>query len=189
MDTDPRIDEYIERAGRFAQPILRHVRTLWQAALPGGEEGIKWGAPHLMMGGKNAVGMAAFKAHCAVMLHGEAQSTAGMGNLGKIAALADLPPDDELIQRMQQSAANAQSGEKPRRKPRPELPIPDDLAAAFDTNPAAQGTFAGFAPSYRREYLEWIVGAKREATRKRRIDQAIGWLAEGKKRNWKYENC
>lgn len=23
----------------------------------------------------------------------------------------------------------------------------------------------------------------------RRIAQAIGWLAEGKKRNWKYEKC
>ena len=28
-----------------------------------------------------------------------------------------------------------------------------------------------------------------EATRERRIAQAIEWLAEGKKRNWKYENC
>ena len=48
---------------------------------------------------------------------------------------------------------------------------------------------AGFAPSHRREYLEWITGAKQAATRERWIAQAVEWLAEGKKRNWKYENC
>ncbi|MDA1264180.1 MAG: YdeI/OmpD-associated family protein [Planctomycetota bacterium] len=31
--------------------------------------------------------------------------------------------------------------------------------------------------------------AKREATREKRVLQAIEWLAEGKSRNWKYENC
>lgn len=34
--------------------------------------------------------------------------------------------------------------------------------------------------------MEWIAGAKREATRARRIETAIEWLAEGKPRNWKY---
>jgi hypothetical protein len=29
--------------------------------------------------------------------------------------------------------------------------------------------------------------AKSDATRQRRIDQAIEWIAEGKSRNWKYE--
>jgi len=34
--------------------------------------------------------------------------------------------------------------------------------------------------------VEWIAGATREATRERRIETAIGWLADGKPRNWKY---
>ena len=36
---------------------------------------------------------------------------------------------------------------------------------------------------------EIYVDAKREDTRARRISQAVEWLAEGKSRNWKYENC
>jgi uncharacterized protein YdeI (YjbR/CyaY-like superfamily) len=44
-----------------------------------------------------------------------------------------------------------------------------------------------FAPSHRREYIEWIVEAKREETRAKRVAQAIEWLREGKSRNWKYE--
>ncbi|MCB1566811.1 MAG: YdeI/OmpD-associated family protein, partial [Xanthomonadales bacterium] len=45
------------------------------------------------------------------------------------------------------------------------------------------------APSHQREYVDWITEAKREETRQRRLAQAIEWLAEGKRRNWKYENC
>jgi uncharacterized protein YdeI (YjbR/CyaY-like superfamily) len=41
-------------------------------------------------------------------------------------------------------------------------------------------TFEGFAPSHRRDYLEWIVEAKQAATRAKRIDQAVEWMAQGK---------
>ena len=75
------------------------------------------------------------------------------------------------------------------RTPRAELAVPDDLVQALAANPAAQGTFEAFPPSARREYIEWIVEAKREDTRRRRLAQAVEWMAEGKRRNWKYENC
>jgi hypothetical protein len=35
----------------------------------------------------------------------------------------------------------------------------------------------------------WIVAAKREDTRAKRLAQAVEWMAEGKRRNWKYEAC
>jgi uncharacterized protein YdeI (YjbR/CyaY-like superfamily) len=53
--------------------------------------------------------------------------------------------------------------------------------------PEAKTFFDGLAPSHRYEYLEWITDAKREETRAKRIGQALEWLAEGKRRNWKYE--
>ena len=46
-----------------------------------------------------------------------------------------------------------------------------------------------FPPSHKREYVEWITEAKQEATRQRRLATAIEWMAQGKSRNWKYENC
>jgi uncharacterized protein YdeI (YjbR/CyaY-like superfamily) len=67
--------------------------------------------------------------------------------------------------------------------------MPADFAKALAAEPAAQAAFDSFAPSHRREYLEWIVEAKREETRARRIAQSVEWLTEGKKRNWKYEKC
>jgi uncharacterized protein YdeI (YjbR/CyaY-like superfamily) len=44
-----------------------------------------------------------------------------------------------------------------------------------------------FPPSQPRAYIEWIVDAKAATTRKKRLATAIGWMADGKRRNWKYE--
>ena len=53
----------------------------------------------------------------------------------------------------------------------------------------ALATFDAFSPSKKKEYVEWYVEAKAEATREKRLAQAIEWMAEGKARNWKYQNC
>ena len=187
MTHDPRIDDYIAKAAPFAQPILTHVRALVHQALPGAQETIKWGMPHFMVGGKNVVGLAAFKTHASVVIHHE-EGGEGMGSLGKLASFADLPSDEELITRFQAGLA-AIDTPKPRRAPRPETPVPPALAAALDAAPDAKRVFADFAPSHRREYIEWVAEAKREETRDKRIAQAIAWLGEGKKRYWKYEDC
>jgi uncharacterized protein YdeI (YjbR/CyaY-like superfamily) len=78
---------------------------------------------------------------------------------------------------------------KPKEKTPRELVIPDDLATALRANSAASSTFETFSPSHRREYVEWITEAKSQATRTRRLEQAVQWIAEGKPRNWKYMNC
>ncbi|WP_285710414.1 YdeI/OmpD-associated family protein [Erythrobacter oryzae] len=193
MTRDPRVDDYIAKAAPFAQPILSHVRALLHAALPEAEETINWGMPHFMVGGKNVVGLAAFKAHASIVIHHEGRSGAedgkgGMGTLGKLTSLADLPDDAGLIARFQAGHANL-AKPKPRRAAKPELPVPAAFAAALDAAPAARATFDAFAPSHRREYVEWIAEAKREETQAKRVAQAVEWLAEGRKRNWKYENC
>ncbi len=48
---------------------------------------------------------------------------------------------------------------------------------------------AQLSPSCKREYVEWIAEAKREETRAKRVAQAVEWIASGKSRNWKYQNC
>ena len=62
-------------------------------------------------------------------------------------------------------------------------------SATGGRNNAASATFEKFSPSHRREYVEWITEAKTPATRTRRLEQAVEWIAEGKPRNWKYMNC
>jgi len=39
----------------------------------------------------------------------------------------------------------------------------------------------------KKEYVQWVAGAKREETRQKRMATTVAWQAEGKSRNWKYE--
>ncbi|WP_146473832.1 YdeI/OmpD-associated family protein [Vulcaniibacterium thermophilum] len=192
--SDPRIDAYIEQAAAFAQPILRHLRAVVHEACPDVEEAIKWGAPAFLFRGKLMCSMAAFKRHAAFGfwnrdVAGSRASDDAMGQFGRLTRVGDLPTKRELARRIREAMAAIEQGAPRARTPRPRtpLPVPDDFAAALDANPAARTAFETFAPSHRREYLEWILEAKRADTRARRIAQAIGQLAQGKSRHWKYE--
>ncbi len=194
---DPRIDAYIAKSAPFAQPLLAQVRQAVHAACPEAEETLKWGMPSFTWRGKILCGMAAFKAHMTLWFwRGESivrdagKGDEAMGQFGRITKKADLPGKRELGGYVKQAMALVESGAtRPAAKKaatKPELAVPDDLAAALRRNARARATFEGFAASYRRDYIEWIVEAKREDTRQRRLAQAVEWLAEGKSRNWKY---
>ncbi|MBO3100904.1 YdeI/OmpD-associated family protein [Cellulomonas fengjieae] len=66
------------------------------------------------------------------------------------------------------------------------LVVPDDLAAAFDRHPGSRQNFDAFPPSARRAILEWIVHAKREATRAARLQETARLAAQNLRANqWK----
>lgn len=199
-NTDARIDAYIDRAAPFAKPVLQHFRSLVHQACPQVSETIKWGMPFFEYKGI-ICNMAAFKKHCALGFFkaGQMQSAAelqanneqGMGHLGKITSLQDLPGDDVLIGYIKEAAALNEAGIKkatPKKSTeKKELTIPDVITAALETNAAAKNTFDKFPYSHKKEYVEWITEAKSEATRNKRIATMLEWLEEGKSRNWKYE--
>ena len=193
MKTDSRVDDYIAKAQPFAQPILAHLRATMGRVVPQAEEAIKWGAPHWVVAGRNLAGMASFKAHARLFLHGamSEEEETRWSRFGKLTSVADCPEDAELAEILAPRIAVLESGKAlpQSAKKKPELAVPDDLAASLAENPAAAAAFAAFSPSHRREYIEWITEAKREATREKRLAQTVEWLADGKKRNWKYENC
>jgi uncharacterized protein YdeI (YjbR/CyaY-like superfamily) len=194
---DPRVDAYIAAAAEFARPILEEIRKRVHAACPQVEETIKWGMPNFVHAGGILCGMAAFKQHASfgywkhALVMGEAERD-GMGSYGKLASVGDLPPRARMQADLKRAMKLNEEGVKPeRRKPasKPAPEVPGDLAAALDKDKAAKATFDGFPPSCKREYIDWIVEAKREETRAKRVAQAVEWMAEGKRRNWKYENC
>ena len=187
--SEAKVDAYIEKAQPFAQPILKHIRELVHKTLPDAEEAIKWGVPHFVVNGKNAVGIASFKQHASLMLCSDEFAGEGMGNFGKIKSLDDLPSDKELAARIKESATAAQCATANKPKPKPKIPMPDDFAAAIAQAKGAQKVWDGFTDAQRRDYLDWVVSAKREATRSKRIATATEWISEGKKRNWKYAKC
>jgi uncharacterized protein YdeI (YjbR/CyaY-like superfamily) len=198
VSRDPRIDAYIAKAQPFARPILERVRERAHAAVPEIEEAIKWSMPAYMLGGKIVLITAAFKAHTALdfwrgqELNSSHDSVGAMGQFGRIKSLDELPSDaelDRLIREAAELSKNAPAPRKPKHAPKPPPQMHADFAAALDKAPRAKAAFDNFAPSHRREYLEWIGDAKRDETRQKRIATTIEWLNEGKKRNWQYERC
>ena len=198
MNRDPRIDAYVARAPAFAKPILEKIRERVHAAVPEAEEVMKWSAPSFILNGKILIVMASFKAHAALNFWrgqeiGDGSARAGaMGQFGKLTSLDDLPPDaefDALLRAAAALAATAPAPRKTKHEPKPAPTLHPDFASALAKAPAAKATLDGFPPSAQREYLEWISEAKQEATRHKRIADAVQWLGEGKRRHWKYANC
>ena len=64
-----------------------------------------------------------------------------------------------------------------------DLIVPEDLDAAFAAYPGSRSRWDAFPPSTRRAHLEWIVQAKRQETRSRRIDEVARLAQEGKRAN------
>jgi len=196
MTRDPRIDGYIGKQAEFARPILAWLRERVHAACPDAEETIKWSHPFFTYRGRPLANMAAFKAHAAFGFWDRSDKTGkegeAMGQLGRIASLDDLPAAAEVEAQVKAAVARMDAGVKPIRAvraPRPELPVPPELAEALAGDPAASATFDAFPPGCRREYCEWIGEAKRPETRARRAAEAVAWMRDGKRRNWKYEAC
>lgn len=210
----PAVDRYIRSAQPFAQPILAHLREAVHRAVPDAEESLKWSRPFFLYRGVIVGNMAAFKGHCSFGLWGSEMAAVlsarrkegaesdgvesrgeGMGSLGRITTLEDLPPLPELEGYLRQAAELIGSGvrtQSVRRVAKPgrsELVIPEALAAALERDPTAGKAFAAMSPSHRREYAEWIGTAKREETRLRRVNEAVATIAEGKGRNWRYESA
>ena len=195
---DPRVDEYIAKSAEFAQPILIHLREVIHAACPEVKETIKWSMPNFDYHGIMC-NMAAFKQHCAfgfwkaelLLADEDDKGKEAMGQFGRITSVKDLPSKKVLTAYVKKAMKLNEAGvkvAKPKAAPR-ELVVPDYFIAALETNPAAYEVFNNFSTSAKREYCEWLTEAKTEATRDKRMAQAVEWIAEGKKRNWKYESC
>ncbi len=205
---NPKVDAYVAKAQPFAQPILFHLRELVHKACPGVEETIKWSRPFFEYRGAILGNMSAFKAHCSFGFWGEeigavlreagALRNSGMGSLGRITTLKDLPPDKLLLAWVRQATAFIESGQytspiaarhKVAKPPKPALETPAEFSAALQKSKKALAIFSAFSPSCKHEYIEWIAGAKRPETRAKRIASAVEWIEEGKQRNWKYQEC
>ena len=205
---NPKVDAYVAKAQPFAQPIVEHLRQLIHKACPEIDETIKWSRPFFEYRGAILCNMSAFKEHCSFGFWGEEMSAVlreakvlrehGMGSLGRITSLKDLPSDKQMLGWLRQAAEFVDSGQytspiAARRKvvkaPKPVLETPAEFATALKKNKKAAAVFAEFSPSCKREYIEWIADAKRAETRDKRIATAVEWIAEGKQRNWKYQNC
>lgn len=193
-------EEYIDHAADFAKPILVALKECVHSTGLPIEEQIKWGFPCFVYKGKVLCHMAAFKQHCSfgfwqarllsdpykILQLGE-EST-NMGQFGKMASLDDIPEASILKQYILEAAQLIDEGKSVKKvaRKKPALEMPEAFKSSLEKNTPALDHFNKLSPSHQREYLEYILEAKREETRLKRIDKSISLLLESKSLNDKY---
>jgi len=189
------IDAYVGKAPAWAQPILRELRQRLHAACPQATETLKWRTPAFECDGLLA-GMAAFQRYCTFafwkekLLLADAELAPTIQAVGRMTKVSELPSRAAFARVVKRAMQLNRDGVVVPRTPaakKPKIPMPVGFANALAADSSAGRHFAAFSPSQQREYLEWIATAKQDSTRQRRIEQAIAWIAAGKRRNWKYE--
>jgi uncharacterized protein YdeI (YjbR/CyaY-like superfamily) len=197
---NPKIDAYEAKLESFAKPMLAHLRELLRATCPEVTEEIKWGIPHFDYRGEMMCIFAGYKSHCSFSfwkdslmsdprLKANGDLPAAKRFMGKLTKLSDLPPDSDLVAWVQEAMSLNERGVKlaPRPASAPKsVDIPEAFAARLAANRSAQAIFDSKSASFQKEYNVWIGEAKTDATRDKRIEEALAWIAEGKGRFWKY---
>lgn len=195
MERSASAEEFISKHPQWEELLTALRRTLLSTGL---EETIKWGVPVYTLGGKNVVGLTAFKKYSALWFFQGAllRDEAGLlvnAQEGKTRAQRqwrfDSPGDfdeEQVLVYLREAIENQRQGKTVKPAPRKAVSIPEELNLAFRENPDLEQRFGALAPYKQREYAEYISQARREDTRRRRLEKIIPMIGAGKGLNDRY---
>lgn len=166
------------------------------------EETIKWGAPVYVYKGKNIVGLLAFKNYCGlwffqghflkddekVLVNAQEGKTKAMRQW-RFKTLNEI--DVSLIKKyVLEAIQNSEEGKelKPERNTKP-LVIPPELQLVLDNDDKLKVNFNEFTLSKQREFTYYIIEAKRETTKLKRLKKITPMILNGVGLHDKYKNC
>lgn len=189
-----RIDEAFAKMAPGIQAICVKLRELVHKADPLILEDWKWG-PNFNREGM-VCGIWGFKNHASITFFKGTvmKDEAGLFNLGegndnnrsiKFEDVKEI--NDKLIIAYIREAVDLNlKGIKPVAKAKIVV-VPEDLQDLLAANPRAKEIFDAYAYSHKKEYVDWINDAKRDETRKARLEKTIEMVIEGRTRHDKYK--
>lgn len=164
----------------------------------GMEEGIKWGAPVYMVDGKNVVGIGSFKSYFGlwyyqggllkdkekVLFNAQEGITKALRQW-RFSSIDDID-QGLVIEYTREAIQNQKEGKQiiPEKKPMPRLPL--ILIDLFERDALVKEQFYKQTPFRQREYIEYILDAKKDETRIRRLKKITDMLRQGAGLNDKY---
>ena len=193
------VDEYIASSWHWEKSLCL-LRELFSATVL--EESVKWGMPVYTLNNKNVAGFSAFKSWTGIwfyqgvflkdparkLINAQEGTTKGLRQM-RFSSIQEIEESREIIQAyLEEAIQNQKDGKeiKPdRSKP---LELPAELEGAFSTDPSLKDNFDKFSLSKKREYTEYVGSAKREETRRQRLDKVLPLIREGIGLNDKYRN-
>ena len=192
------VDEYIEAAETYGAELERLREILNQTEL---EETVKWGAPSYTYDGKIVVGLGAFKNFFAMWFHQGALLKDEAGHLinaqeGKTKALRQWRMESKkdikartIKAYVKEAILLQKSGKEIKPDRNKALVIPIELEQALSKSKKAQAAFDKLTKGKQREYVDHIADAKREETKKKRLEKIMPMIREGKGLHDKYRDC
>ncbi len=198
-DDSKRVDAYIKKHEQWSALFSKAREVLLAAKL---EETIKWGTPTYTLDGKNLIGMAGFKNHCALWFHNgvflkdpdkrlvNAQEGRTRGLRQWRFEAGDKLSVTALKGFIKEAIANQRSGKEIKPKKQiGKLEIPAELGEALQSNAKLKKAFSALTPGKQKEYAQHIGSAKQEKTRQTRLEKARPLILAGAGLNDKYKNC
>jgi uncharacterized protein YdeI (YjbR/CyaY-like superfamily) len=195
------VEEYIELNSHYndALLILRDVMNS-----TGLEETIKWSMPTYCINGKNVLGIGAFKNHFCIWFHqgvflkdeenllknAQENKTKAMRQM-RFKSSADINKDI-VLSYVKEAIENQKLGKeiKPAKSvAKKEIIIPVEFKGALKNDKELNNSYNALTPSKQREYCEYIMSAKRDATKQTRLEKIIPMILNGVGLNDKYKNC
>lgn len=182
------VDEYIETHSYWQEELVQFREMLLATEL---EETIKWGAPVYTLGGKNVMGMAAFKNHVALWFYNGAllkhntellvSSSESTKALRQIKFQKGDPIKIDVLKNyVLEAVQNQREGKELKPERHQKLEIPGELEQVFINNSEFKKAFEALTLGKKRDYCEHVATAKREATKQSRIEKIIPMIFEGK---------
>ncbi|QED36316.1 hypothetical protein FK178_00600 [Antarcticibacterium arcticum] len=162
-------------------------------------EGIKWSMPVYDIDNKNILGIAAFKSHYGIWffnggLHENNTRLLINAQEGKTHAMRQIkfdenthPDMEEISKYIAESIEINKRGIKMQPPPKKEITIPAELKQHLISGGNLEAAFNKLTPGKRREYCVYIDEAKREETRKNRVQKIIPLILSGMGLNDRYK--
>ena len=188
MQRHKTVEDYIDAHEPWREQLIQLRRILQQTDL---EERVKWGAPCYTWKGKNVVGLAAFKSYVGLWFHQGALLEDSDGVLlnaqeGKTRALrqwrfdsASNIPTDTVKAYVLAAVQLAEQGREIKPERSKPLVMAPELADALAGDAEAAAGYKKLTPGRQREYSEYILEAKREDTRQRRVAKVLPMICQG----------
>ena len=189
------VDEYIESLENWGDEV-RQLRTILNDTEL--EETVKWGGPCYTYRGKNLIRLAAFKTYFTlwffqgalladnahVLINAQEGKTKALRQW-RMAGKSDIKT--RLIKSYVKEAILLQSQDKEVKPSRSQpIVIPVQLAEALTADPDAEVSFQNLSRGKQREYADHIADAKREETKRKRIEKLLPMICQGKGLHDKY---
>ena len=186
------VDAYISSFPPDVQEKLTAMRDLIRETVPQAAERICMSMPTYDLNGSWLVHFAGFKKHIGFYPQPEgvslflAKLSEYKTTKGGVQFPLNKPLPLDLIREIIEFRLSQQNMAKPKEVKLEEdksraITIPDELTSALKEETEANAFFESLSDGYKREYCDWVGGAKQESTRKTRAEKALIMLKNKQK--------